>query len=103
MKASKSGVVREVAEARIGILYDLAKKTYASDPELSRSYTRMIKQISRHYKITLPHDIKRGICKKCGSVLIPGTSASVRLVSSKGYAAYRCVECGCETHVHYKG
>lgn len=101
MKASRSGVVRDIAEMRIGILYDLAKEAYAHDPELSRGYVRIIKQISRHYKITLPHEIKRGICKKCGSVLIPGTSASVRLVSSRHYSAYRCLGCGHEAHVHY--
>ncbi|HIH49870.1 MAG: ribonuclease P protein component 4 [Candidatus Micrarchaeaceae archaeon] len=101
MKASKSGVVREIAEERIRILYDLAKKAYPDDPELSKSYTRIIKQISRHYKITLSKEIKTGICKNCGSVLIPGISASVRLVSSKKYASYKCLVCGAERHIPY--
>ncbi len=101
MKASKSGVVREIAEERIRILYDLAKRAYPEDPGLSKSYTRIIKQVSRHYKITLPRDIKLGICKNCGSVLIPGTSASVRLVSSKRHASYKCLGCGAERHVPY--
>ncbi len=102
MKASKSGVVREVAKERIGILYDLAKKAYPSDSELSKKYIRIIKQISRHYKITLPREVKTGVCKKCGSVLVPGASVKIRLVSSNGFVSRKCVDCGHETRVHYK-
>jgi ribonuclease P protein subunit RPR2 len=101
MKAGKNSMVVEIAERRIRILYDLAKKAYSDDPNISKSYTRIIKQISRHYKVTLPHDIKTGICKKCGSVLIPGASVSIRLVSSKGYVSYKCAECGFEKHIPY--
>jgi ribonuclease P protein subunit RPR2 len=98
----KSGpFVRGIASQRIEILYMLAKKEYESDPKLSVQYVRLIKQISRHYKVGLPEDFKRGVCKKCSSILVPGKSSRVRLASSKRYVAITCLNCGSEMHVHY--
>ncbi len=101
MKANKSGVVRDIAKERIDLLYNLAKSEYTSDPELSRRYIRIMREIGRHYKITLPKEIKRGICRKCNTILIPGKSASVRLASGKRYIVYKCQNCKSEMHIHY--
>jgi|SRR5271154_5125695 len=99
---AKSGIVKKIAAKRIEILYSLSKKAYDSDPKLSSDYVKLIKQISRHYKIRLPDEFKKGMCKKCNTVLIPGKTSSSRLVSSKGYVAIKCLNCGAEMHVHYR-
>lgn len=101
MAANKGGIVKRVAEERIGILYGLSKEEYSTDPELSKKYIKLIKQIGRHYKITLPDLVKRGFCKKCNSVFMPGQNVSIRLASSKRFVVYKCLLCGCEAHIHY--
>lgn len=101
MVIKTSSFVREIAGERIEILYRLAKEEYAADPKMSVQYVKLIKQISRHYKVGLPADFKRNVCKKCNTVLVPGRSSSVRLASSRHYVAIKCLNCGSEMHVHY--
>jgi ribonuclease P protein subunit RPR2 len=101
MAIKKSGIVKKIANERIEILYQLAKESYSTDPELSRSYVKLIKEISSHYKITLDKSIKNNICRKCDTVLIPGQSSTVRTVSSKRFMSYKCNNCGEELHIHY--
>ncbi|MGD0728498.1 MAG: RNAase P [Candidatus Micrarchaeaceae archaeon] len=99
MAIKKNATVKRIANERIIILYNLAKEE--TDPKLSKRYVKILKQIGRHYKIKLPKQIKRALCKKCNSVLIPGKSMTVRLASSKRYLVYKCTECGTERHIHY--
>jgi ribonuclease P protein subunit RPR2 len=99
MVIKKSEAIREIAHERIKILHKLAK--IESSPELSRKYIKLAREISRHYKVKIENDIKRQICKKCNSVLIPGKSVSIRLASSKRYVVYKCLNCGAEQHIHY--
>jgi ribonuclease P protein subunit RPR2 len=101
MVVKKGGLVKKIAEERIQILYRLAKEAHKTDPKLSTRYARLIGQISRHYKIRLEKSIRRGICRKCGSVLIPGSTLSVRLVSSNKSILYKCMNCGNETRIPY--
>jgi ribonuclease P protein subunit RPR2 len=101
MPVKKSKLVQDIAKERIMLLFNLAKEEYPNDPVLSRHYIRMMKEISRHYLVKLPKDIKNGFCKKCNSVLLQGVSASTRLVSSKRYTATRCLNCGFQRHAHY--
>ncbi len=95
------GIVKKIAAKRMEILHGLAKESYKTDPELSMQYVKLIRRISRHYKIALDPDFKKSVCRKCNSVLIPGKSSSVRLVSGKHYVAIKCLNCGSEMHVHY--
>lgn len=101
MVIKTSGIVKGIAAERITILYELAKEAHKTDPKLSSDYVKLIKRISRHYKIRLDKDIKRHICKKCGSLLVPGGNLSIRLVSNRRVLAFKCLDCGSETHVHY--
>lgn len=99
MAAKYNNVVKEVAVERIKILYALAKEE--PDSEFSRKYVKLLKDISRHYKIRLDKKTKSSICKKCNTILIPGKTAKVRIASSKKYVLYTCLNCGAETHLHY--
>jgi ribonuclease P protein subunit RPR2 len=101
MPVKKSKLVQEIAKERINLLFNLAKEEYAADPVLSRRYIRIMREISRHYLVKLPREVRNGFCKKCNSVLLQGISASTRLVSSGKYAATRCLVCGLQKHVHY--
>lgn len=99
--AKKSGIVNKIANERTHILFQLAKESYETDPELSMEYVKLIRQISRHYKIRLDKHIKNHICRKCNSVLIPGKNLKVRVASSKRYMLYKCENCKNELHIPY--
>lgn len=96
------GVVKEIAAERIPLLFGLALREARRDIGLSRGYIRTLKRISQHYKVHVPNDIDSRICGHCNTVLMPGLTATVRLVSSKGFVSYRCDSCGRERHVFYK-
>jgi ribonuclease P protein subunit RPR2 len=101
MVIKKSGTIKKIAAERIEILYKLAKEEYNTDPKLSKQYAKLIKQISRHYKIKLDKEIKHRICKKCGSFLVPGANLTVKIVSSRHLILYKCKDCGAETKIPY--
>jgi ribonuclease P protein subunit RPR2 len=101
MRANKQSLVSEIANERISVLFDLAKKCAETDPELSRKYVRHLKRLGTHCRVKLPKEIKNGTCGKCDSVLVPGLSAKVRIASSKRYVVYECLNCKAERHVHY--
>ncbi|MCL4373690.1 MAG: ribonuclease P [Candidatus Marsarchaeota archaeon] len=100
-------LVRGIAEERIAILFDLAKKSTIENTgisrNLARSYVKKILLISMHYKVKLPKRVKDSICARCNTVLIPGLNAHVRLASSHSYIALKCDNCGYEKHIFYKG
>ncbi len=101
MVIKKGGAVKGIAEERIKILYTLAVQAHNDDPKLSAQYAKLIKQISRHYKIRLSKEIKRHICKGCGSLLVPGKNLSIKIASSKRSIIYKCLGCGAETVIPY--
>lgn len=84
------------------ILFGLATKKIESDSRLSHRYVLLLKKIAAHYKVQTPKRIRNNICAKCNQVLVPGLNATVRVVSSKGYVAYKCSNCGTERHVFYR-
>ena len=96
------GAIREIASARIASLYLLSNSTLKKNPILSRRYVMLMKEISTHYKVPLPANIKNNVCKKCGCLLVPGISSKVRLVSSKGFVSNACNNCGAEVHINYR-
>ena len=102
MVVKKSSMVAGIASERVEILFDLAKKAYGSDPELSRKYVRIIRKIAAHYRLRLGQWYKGSFCRKCNTVFIPGKTCTIRLVGGKRYKAIRCLDCGSETHVHYR-
>ncbi|MDE1870698.1 MAG: ribonuclease P [Candidatus Micrarchaeota archaeon] len=101
MAVKNSGIVKSIALERMELLYALAKEAYKDDPELSERYVRLIGQISRHYRVKPSIEVKRHICRKCGSLLVPGASLSVRIASSKRRIIYRCTICGAEKKIIY--
>jgi RNase P subunit RPR2 len=95
-----SQIVKEIAAERMEGLITMAKsREMTSGSQVFRKrYVEIARSISRHYKVRMPKRLKDSICKRCGDVLIPGETCTVRLASSKGYIAYRCA-CGAERHI----
>ena len=100
--AGSKALAREIATQRITILFHQATLAAAKEPELSRSYVRLLRRISAHYKVKLGSRIRNSICSRCNTMLVPGLTATVTLASSKSFAAYRCMNCGAERHLFYR-
>ncbi|MFP3215038.1 MAG: ribonuclease P protein component 4 [Candidatus Micrarchaeota archaeon] len=103
--AMKEKIVKKIANERIEKLLELAEQRTRENNELSRKlakrYVKLARDISMHYKVSIPKEKKQMICKKCNNFLIPGINCSVRIASSKKYVVYKC-ECGAEKHIFYK-
>jgi len=87
-----------IAQQRIRILYQQAKHVYPRDPDLSRRYTRLLKRVSERTRTRLPQEIRRGICRNCDTVLIPGVNSHTRVRQRREpHVSVTCHTCG---HVH---
>ena len=64
---------------------------------ISRYYLTLLKNIASSYVIRLDTNVKKVICKRCNSLLIPGETSSTRLQSNKKQPSYivdKCLFCG---------
>ena len=102
MLDNKKELAKSIASERIEILFSLAEHSVKDSPEFSARYIRLMRRISAHYKVTLPKKIKNYVCTRCDILLYPGITATVRVVSSSGYIAYKCKKCGRESHIRYQ-
>ena len=79
----------------IEIIPELLKKSKESykkgNRRLSKVQSKKIKYLSMKYKLKLPKELKRQLCRHCGSVLIPSVNCRVR--TNKGKLVYSCMEC----------
>ncbi|KAF3905117.1 hypothetical protein ABW21_db0202749 [Orbilia brochopaga] len=83
-----------------GSLLSLPAETASKQPSvgLSRYYTSHLLSVSRKSVQRLSPDVKRSICKRCSSVLIPGVSCTNRIENNsknerKPWADVLVVQC----------
>jgi RNase P subunit RPR2 len=96
-------IIKEMASSRIDSLFKLAKirARESGGSRLSKRYIKIAREISRHYKIKLPVEMRNGTCKKCNNVLVPGLNCKVRISSVSKAAIYKC-ECGEENRIYLR-
>ncbi len=85
---------RQIAEERIGILFNLAKKEFDTHPDRSRRYVQLARKIGMRYNVRLAHDVKRSFCKECGTLLVPGKTSIVRTNARERALRIKCLNCG---------
>ncbi|KAL0572066.1 hypothetical protein V5O48_009884 [Marasmius crinis-equi] len=64
--------------------------------DLARSYIDTMKVVGTKTTVRMDPSIKRTLCKGCNTVLVPGSTASVRVKSSPTHGhiiTYTCLEC----------
>ncbi|CAH2223072.1 ribonuclease P subunit p21 [Pelobates cultripes] len=84
---------------RINFLYQAAHCVLAQNPEnvaLARFYCHTEKMISKRLVLRQDPSIKRTICKRCSSLLLPGVTCTVRQKKHRGQrqTVVRCLSCG---------
>ena len=87
---------RDIAMERIEKLSKLARET--PDLEFSRRYMRLAETIAKRIDISLPVDIKRSFCKKCG--LPYGKLTRVRI--KRGLCIITCSHCNDLRRIPYR-
>ena len=92
-KIRKSHVNRKRILRIINELFEFANNYSAKHRDL------VLKNIGKHiwklklsYKLNLPIEIKRFLCRKCNTILVPGYNLCIR--NYNHYMVYQCNSCG---------
>jgi len=94
-RKSNNHDIRRIAEERIDILVRLAREAVKSNPALSKRYIEIAHRIAMRSGVRLGPERKQFICKKCGSLLVPGVNCRVRVRAERGtHVLVTCLECG---------
>jgi ribonuclease P protein subunit RPR2 len=99
-RKQQKNLIQNIAVQRMQRLFELAKAEFPENPERSRRYVQLIRNISMRNRIGIPREIKSRICKHCYSFLVPGSNARYRL--KDGYLVISCEQCGKEMRYPYK-
>lgn len=85
----------EINQNRINFLYQLSTTVAEECPGLSSRYNTILKGLSQKCLTKLDPEIKRNICKRCNTMLIPGKTVTCRTIKkSKGTIKWTCTFCG---------
>ncbi|KAK0485338.1 Rpr2-domain-containing protein [Armillaria luteobubalina] len=64
--------------------------------DLSRSYVTSMKVVGRKTVVKMDPSVKRTICKRCNTILVPGSTVTIRANKSASHGhvmAYTCTHC----------
>ena len=93
VKRGRNSIV-QIAEERIRLLYDMAKGTFKTNPEMSRRYVELARRIGMRSRVRVPGELKYITCHNCFSLLIPGVSCRVRIRPDRGTdVVMTCLAC----------
>ncbi|MBI4896018.1 MAG: hypothetical protein HY832_00515 [Candidatus Aenigmarchaeota archaeon] len=87
-RSSKPDWQIAIAEERIAILFNEAKKRAPTDQKLAQRYVQLAKRIGMRYNVSIPKHLKRQACKYCCS-LLPLVQHRVK----KGVVVVVCEQC----------
>ena len=92
--------VKQIAQQRIQILFQQAKKVYHDNPQLSSRYIKTARRIAMAAKISMPTLYKRQICKKCNTLLLQGNNCRIRIRQKREpHVVITCLGCGHKTRI----
>jgi ribonuclease P protein subunit RPR2 len=95
--------VKQIAQQRILILFQQAKKVYNDNPQLSSRYIATARKIAMAAKISMPTLYKRQICKKCNTLLVQGNNCRIRTRQKREpHVVITCLSCGHKTRIPLK-
>ncbi|XP_024114723.1 ribonuclease P protein subunit p21 isoform X2 [Oryzias melastigma] len=88
------------AHQRLNYLYQAAHCVLAQNPEnveLARFYCFTQKTIARRLVLRQDPSVKRTLCKRCCTLLVPGVTGTTRQKRKQrktGFTVVRCLSCG---------
>ena len=90
----KQNEIQKIALERIYRLFELAEKFFEKEPKLSKRYVALAKKISSKNKATIPWELKKKFCKKCGAFL--KSEKNSKETKQPPFLLIKCLECGFE-------
>ncbi|KII92605.1 hypothetical protein PLICRDRAFT_172677 [Plicaturopsis crispa FD-325 SS-3] len=72
------------------------RRKTVSASDLSRAYVKTMKVVGQKAIVRMDPAVKRTLCKGCNTVLVPGSTANVRVRSSSSHGhivVYTCLSC----------
>ncbi len=72
-------------------LFQIAEQNFSKNKQKSDKCAKQIRKLQLKFKIKLPAEIKRRICKKCDKFLKPGENCKIR--TKDGKLIIHCLEC----------
>ena len=95
--------VRQIALERISILFEKAEEVLTQDPDLGQRYVSLAREIGMHYKVRIPFEYRKMICRRCKGFILPGVNCRVRTQSRREpHIVVTCLNCGGQTRIPLK-
>ncbi len=97
MRPKGKNFAGDIALQRIWRLFELAEKEFGKSPERSKRYVEIARNLSTRNNVTIPSELKRKFCRKCGAYWKEGVNLEV---GEEGeLAVLKCGECKAERRV----
>ncbi|MHA1481424.1 MAG: ribonuclease P protein component 4 [Candidatus Thorarchaeota archaeon] len=94
-KRSPKKKLKQLAHARIDILWKSAVETATERPEHAKRQMHSARKIAQKVRTKVPRHMSRRVCRKCGAVLIPGRNARFRIRNNRStHLTMTCFDCG---------
>lgn len=93
-RESRARNVRKMARRRVLELWRLSVQVATDEPQLAREWVGGARRIAQKARMKLPDEMKRNICRRCDTVLIPGRTSRVRLHARGRHMTVTCLNCG---------
>ncbi len=100
MRKKQKDWAKEMAYQRILRLFELARSEFREHPERSNRYVTLARRIGMRYRVRMPPELKRQICKHCHTYLVQGLTAHTRLKNT--CIVLTCFSCGKQMRLPYK-
>jgi ribonuclease P protein subunit RPR2 len=88
----RKDIVKKIALERIYRLFELAEQSFEKQPERSKRYVELALKIGKHCNVSVPTELKKKFCKKCGAFLKAGVNSKIRI--AKHILKVTCLNCG---------
>lgn len=95
MVLNEKSMRKKIAFERIIGLFQMAQKIIHEDPALAKRYIDIAKKISSSYKVRIPSEYKRQICRHCKNFIVPGINCRIRVQKRREpHIVMTCLNCG---------
>lgn len=99
MRKKQKDWAKDMANQRIIRLFELARDEFEKHPDRSDRYVQLARKIGMRYRVRMPQEFKRQICKHCHAYLVQGVTARTRLQGT--HISTTCTSCGKQMRLPY--
>ena len=86
---------KRIALERISILFKTAIEAFDREPDLAQHYVNLARKIGMRYKVRIPREFRRMVCRHCKGFMLPGKNCTVRIRQEREpHLVFTCLRCG---------